>query len=131
MISRLTNEKVTVLKETAFLSKALKTKLDSAINKSGVNFLLKDAIEIHAAFTTEGIKMFRTKLDSRPILSNPKELFTMEPDRDYCFICTPYQAKKYFLDFGANVRISAPEALAAEFKRFYKKAFDSYDQALR
>lgn len=107
----------------ASISKTEATKIESEIEKRGVQFLSSDgARKIVVQFTETGEKMYQRMLHLRPSYTSKKN------NREYEFYCTDEQATNYFFKFGHHVKIIEPVYLADLFGRRYRSAAMQYSE---
>lgn len=101
------------------LSAAEKKEIRQKIQKNSVSFLIGDEQEVIVRFNENGKKTYDNTLFMRPPL-------TRVNNGIYHFLCTPLQAKQYFIRFGADAEVLAPEELRREFAEMYREAARLY-----
>lgn len=114
-------ERPIVLKQKSFLSKDDIKKIEDAVSKNSVAFLLGDLREIHVSLTERGKQSYQIKLYSRPDKDE-----ALSSDDEYVFFCSEQQAYYYFFPFGADAEIISPLSLRARMKKDYQNALNSY-----
>ena len=88
--------------------------LRNDINKKGVQFLSSERSEIAIKFTDAGLRNYRTRQHLRPSgVQDKKDPYLFH------FECTEIQILFYFLYFGKEAKVIAPEELKKKFKEFY------------
>ena len=101
--------------------------IENKIKERSVSYLLSDITDIKVLLTANGMNMYNSVLQSRP-------LFTEKPLKDNSgryllkLNCSAKQARDYFFGFGKEAEIIAPEALRQQFITGYKSASDLYSE---
>lgn len=108
------------------LTKAERQDLQRQIAQKGIAYLsgLEAPVTIQVQLTPKGIRLYHSIRHMRPAAVAPPGA-----DGVYTFLCPAYQAKNYFVRFGANARILAPESLRQEVADFYRKGWNANRQA--
>jgi len=91
------------------------------IRTKGVQFLSSERSEIAVKLTDNGLKKYRTQQHLRPSGVQDKK----DPNL-FHFECTETQILFYFLSFGKDAKIIAPEELKQKFKEFYSEGVKVY-----
>ena len=95
--------------------------IKNEIRKKSVQFLSSEKSEIAVKLTDIGLKKFRTQQHLRPSGVQDKK----DPNL-FHFECTETQILFYFLSFGKEAKIIAPEELKKKFKEFYSEGAKNY-----
>lgn len=105
-------------KEWALLQK----RLESEIRRKDIEFLSspESPSEIRVQLTENGEDLYRRILYRRP------RYVRKEPDHIYVFHCSQFQARSYFIRFGADAKILAPPSFAREIQAYFKAALEQY-----
>lgn len=72
--------------------------------------------------TEKGKEFYRSRLNYRP-----QKINSESTEDEYVFSCTEQQAYVYFLSFGKDAEIIAPEKLRKRMKEFYESASNKYN----
>ncbi len=95
--------------------------LSNDINKKGIQFLSSEKSEIAIKFTDLGLRYYRTRQHLRPTgVRDKKDPYLFH------FECTETQILFYFLSFGKEAKVIAPEELKKKFKEFYSEGLKNY-----
>lgn len=113
----------TLLKASAFLSKADKESLETHIRTKAINFLLGEETEIRVRLNSNGKRTFHNRIVSRPILDD-----VLSTEEEYVFHCTESQAFFYFYSFGANAEIVSPLSLRERMIKSHTDALKIYEE---
>lgn len=97
-------------------------KLNDAISRKGVQFLIGKEDKIVVVLTEAGKHKFANQLHLRP---NCVDVLN---GNEYVFNCTPAQAEFYFVKFGKDAYIKEPELLHCRVKDIYKDAYEAYNK---
>jgi hypothetical protein len=101
--------------------------LQQSIDRKGVQYLIAKEEEFQIRLTPTGIKWYGSFVYQRPVYRDKRPC----PDGNtvLVFDCTKAQIENYFFKFGKEAIIVAPKALATDFLRRYKLAFEEYEEA--
>lgn len=122
---RLESENIKVIskkKKKLFFEKEVQT-LEKEISERTPTFLLGESERIHVKLTEKGKEFYRRRLNYRP-----QKINSESTEDEYVFSCTEQQAYVYFLSFGKDAEIIAPEKLRKRMKEFYESASNKYNQ---
>lgn len=112
----------TLLKQTAFLSKEEKDKIEKDIRTLSINFLYGNETEIRVKLSEVGKRRFHNNITSRPIKDD-----AASTEDEYVFHCTENQAFFYFYPFGEHAEIISPASLRTRIIDSHKKSLEIYE----
>ena len=110
--------------KNGWLTFAERNEIDNAIKERGVPYIGSTAHPkwIKLWLSDVGIKNYNSRLHNRP-----QGTHSDDDPHIYTFDCTTTQILYYFLNFGKDVKIIAPESLAQRFKQAYSEALENYN----
>lgn len=104
----------------------LQKRLEAEIRRKDIEFLSSpesssdSSSDIRVQLTENGEDLYRRILYRRP------RYVRKLPDHIYIFHCSQFQARSYFIRFGADAKILEPPSFAKEIQAYYKAALEQY-----
>ena len=113
------------LKDKAYtIDKRTKKIIDEMIIERDPAFLIGEMYDVKVRLSEQGLELLSVISNHRPkcteTICNPDGTY------DKTFRCTEYQARIYFIAFGAEATILSPQKLLIELKKIYEKAANKY-----